>query len=171
MISGALRSIVSNSLILSSLVVFILGSSFSSLFRQTRIGFTYYCLLTYCFFYVILCLHLKLCGFQRFLAAFSQFSRKFPGRCEEKAKSGWKSGRFRDYSGRFGKLFKSLENRLPNGTGVRIPLPAPNKKGSTTTRVLPFLFRCKMLRGIRTAALRKTFGECFLAVTEGFCET
>ena len=57
-------------------------------------------------------LHLWLMRFYRFLAPFSQFSRKFPGRCEEKSKSGWKSGRFRDYSGRFGKLFKSLENRL-----------------------------------------------------------
>ena len=82
------------------------------LFWQTRIGFTYYCLLTVWIFYVILCLHLRLCDFQRFLAGFSQFSRKFPGRCEEKSKSGWKSGRFRDYSGRFGKYPKSLENRL-----------------------------------------------------------
>ena len=61
------------------------------------------------------------CIFQRFLAAFSQFSRKFPGRCEEKAKIGWKSRRIRDYSGRFGKLSKSLENRLPKRHGGSNP--------------------------------------------------
>ncbi|MBP3592742.1 MAG: hypothetical protein J6K14_09690, partial [Clostridia bacterium] len=48
----------------------------------------------------------------RFLAPFSQFSRKFPGSCEERAVLSGNSGRFRDYSGRFGKLFKSLENSL-----------------------------------------------------------
>ena len=33
-----------------------------------------------------------------------------------------------------------LENRWPNGTGVRIPLPAPNKKGSTPCECYLFYF-------------------------------
>ena len=69
------------------------------------------------------------CIFQRFLAAFSQFSRKFPGRCEEKAKFGWKSRRIRDYSGRFGKHPKSLENRLPKRHGGSNPSSCANKNG------------------------------------------
>ena len=35
-------------------------------------------------------------------------------------------------------------------------------------KCIPVNTYCKTIWGIRTPALRKTFGECFLAVTEGF---
>ena len=90
-------------------------------------------------------LHLWLMRFYRFLAPFSQFSRKFPGSCEERAVLSGTSGRFRDYSGRFGKLFKSLENRLPKRHGGSNPSSCAIK-----TNTIPrgwCLFLSRRMRG------------------------
>ena len=86
-------------------------------------------------------LHLGLMRFYRFLAPFSQFSRKFPGSCEERAVLGGISGRFRDYSGRFGKDCEVLEIRLSKPLSwVRIEIADEGSFDSSSAYSYLFLY-------------------------------
>ena len=86
-------------------------------------------------------LHLGLMRFYRFLAPFSQFSRKFPGSCEERAVLSGNSGRFRDYSGRVGKDCEVLENRL-RATSRGFESPTLRQYTKKAKVVLTLVFCC-----------------------------